>query len=256
MLDKKSPIPLYYQLVEAIRDRIRAGGLTPGAQLPPERELGEQYGISRMTVRQALQYLISEGVLVARQGSGTFVAEPKLTFDLRHALGFTDEMMRRGADAASQVLEQSVVTPPESVAARLALPTDGRATRIVRLRLAAGVPLVLETVYVPTSLFPGLERENLTQHSLYRLMRDVHGVNPAGAHQTLASVPANEYEGHLLGVQPGTPMILVKGVTVDQDDQPIECFKAIYRGDRFEIAFDSRPSGTRDNVPHLAVVMR
>lgn len=256
MLDKKSPIPLYYQLVEAIRDRIRAGELMPGAQLPPERELGEQYGISRMTVRQALQYLISDDVLVARQGTGTFVAEPKLTFDLRHALGFTDEMVRRGADAVSQVLEQSVVTPPESVAAKLALQADERATRIVRLRLAAETPLVLEIVYVPTNLFPGLELENLTQHSLYRLMRDVHGVSPAGAYQTLQSVPANEYEGHLLGVQPGTPMILLKGVTVDQNDQPIECFKAIYRGDRFEIAFDSRPSGTRDNVPHLAVVMR
>ena len=97
MLDKKSPIPLYYQLVEAIRDRIRAGELMPGAQLPPERELGEQYGISRMTVRQALQYLISDDVLVARQGTGTFVAEPKLTFDLRHALGFTDEMVRARA---------------------------------------------------------------------------------------------------------------------------------------------------------------
>jgi DNA-binding GntR family transcriptional regulator len=69
-------------------------------------------------------------------------------------------------------------------------------------------------------------------------------------------VPANEYEGKLLGVQPGTPMILLQGVTVDQDDQPIECFKAIYRGDRFEIAFDSRPGATRDSVAHLAVVMR
>lgn len=256
MLDKKSPIPLYYQLVEAIRDRIRAGALTPGAQLPPERELGEQFGISRMTVRQALQYLINEDVLVARQGAGTFVAEPKLTFDPRHALGFTEEMMLRGADAASQVLEQSVVTPPASIAAKLALPAGEQTTRIVRLRLAAGTPLLLETVHVPTSLFPGLDRENLAQLSLYRLMRDVHGVKPAGARQTLESVPANEYEGKLLGVQPGTPMILLQGVTVDQDDQPIECFKAIYRGDRFEIAFDSRPGATRESAAHLAVVMR
>ncbi len=256
MLDKNSPIPLYYQLVEAIRDQIRAGELTAGAQLPPERELGEHYGISRMTVRQAVQYLVNVDVLVARHGAGTFVAEPKLSFDPLHALGFTEDMMRRGADATSQVLEQAVVDPPAAVAAKLSLPAGECVVKIVRLRLGAGMPLLLETVYVPISMCPGLDQADLAQHSLYEHMHTNYGVKPAGARQTLEAVPANEYECALFDVAPGTPMILLQGVTVDQDNQPIECFKAVYRGDRFEIAFDSRPGATRETAAHLSVVMR
>lgn len=256
MLDKNSPIPLYYQLVEAIRDQIRAGELTAGAQLPPERELGEHYGISRMTVRQAVKYLVNEDVLVARHGAGTFVAEPKLSFDPLHALGFTEDMMRRGADATSRVLEQAVVEPPAAIAVKLSIPAGERVSKIVRLRLGAGMPLLLETVYVPTSLFPGLDQADLAQHSLYEHMHMHCGVKPAGARQTLEAVPANEYECALFGVALGAPMILLQGVTVDQHNQPIECFKAVYRGDRFEIAIDSRPGATREIAAHLSVVMR
>ena len=118
-LQKNSPIPLYYQLAEVLREKIRVGELKPRAQLPSERELSDTYQISRMTVRQALAYLIREGNLVARQGLGTFVAEPKLAYDALHLLSFTEEMMLEGAEPASQVLEQAIVIPPEAVAADL-----------------------------------------------------------------------------------------------------------------------------------------
>lgn len=93
-LDKSSPIPLYYQLAELIRERIQSGELKPGDQLPSERDLSEQVAISRMTVRQAVAYLVREGTLVVKPGVGTFVAEPKLTYDALHLLGFTEEMIR------------------------------------------------------------------------------------------------------------------------------------------------------------------
>src|SRR3712207_5275852 len=99
MLNKHSPIPLYYQLAELLRERIRLGEFKPGDQLPSERALSEQYAISRMTARQALTFLVREGTLIARHGLGTFVAEPKLTYDTLHLLGFTEEMMHRGGKA-------------------------------------------------------------------------------------------------------------------------------------------------------------
>lgn len=257
MLDKTIPVPLYYQLVETLRERIRAGELKPGEQLPGERELSEQFGISRMTVRQALQYLIREEALVAHQGLGTFVAEPKLTYSPLHMLGFTEEMMQRGASATSRVIEQIVVAPPASVAAQLDLPDGERITKIVRLRLTDGVPVLLETVYVPAHRFAGLEHADLSHQSLYQQMRQHYGVSLKGSSHTLEAVPANDYECHLFGVQHGTPMILLQGVTYDDADQPVEFFKALYRGDRFKIQLDSRPQPReQNNASHMSVVMR
>jgi GntR family transcriptional regulator len=267
MLDKDSPIPLYYQLVETLRERIRSGELKPGTQLPPERDLSEHFGISRMTVRQALQFLVNEEALVARQGLGTFIAEPKLTYDPFHALGFTDDMMRRGADATSRVIEQRVIEPPVNIATHLNLQPKDHTTKIVRLRLSDGVPMLLETVFVPSKRFAGLERANLSKQSLYQLMRDKYGVRPAGARHTLEAVQATDYETELFGLPASMPMILLQGVTFDESDQPIEFFKAVYRGDRFQIQLDSRvaqkqrkPNHNINSIhmsaSHMSVVMR
>jgi GntR family transcriptional regulator len=256
MLDKTIPVPLYYQLVEALRERIRAGDFKPGAQLPGERELSEQFGISRMTVRQALQYLVREEVLVARQGLGTFVSEPKLTTNPLHVLGFTEEMMQRGAHAASRVIEQKVVTPPASVAAQLELGESERTTCIVRLRMTDDVPVLLETVHVPAARFKGLERIDLSRQSLYKVMREAYGVSLKGSSHTLEAVQANDYERQLFHVQAGTPLILLQGVTYDDDDRPVEYFKAAYRGDRFMIQLDSRPQHEQNNASLMSVVMR
>lgn len=258
MLDKDSPIPLYYQLVETLRERIRSGELKPGAQLPPERDLSEHYGISRMTVRQALQYLIREEALIAKQGLGTFVAEPKLTYDPLHLLGFTEDTLRRGAAATSRVIEQAIVEPPASIGARLGLRPRERAVRIVRLRMSDDTPMLLETVYLPSARFRGIERADLAKQSLYQLMRDRYGVRLQGAFSTLEAVLANEYECELFGLTSDTPMILLEGVTYDEDDQPIEYFKAVYRGDRFQIQLDSRPNNSREAISAslMSVVLR
>lgn len=258
MLDKDSPIPLYYQLVEDIRDRIRAGEYKPGQQLPGERELSEQYGISRMTVRQALQYLIREDVLIAQQGVGTFVAEPKLAYDPFHAPGFTETMMQRGAAATSRVIEQAVVPSPPRIAAQLDLAEGDPVIKIVRLRLSDDVPVLLETVHLPHALFAGLEQADMAHGSLYQLMREAYGVRLQGAQHVLEAVLANDYESELFGIQSGLPMILLQGVTYDEHDRPIEVFKAVYRGDRFKIQLDSRPRARQEafNASLMSVVMR
>jgi GntR family transcriptional regulator len=257
MLDKNSPIPLYYQLAEHIRELIASGRLASGDQLAPERELAEQHAISRMTVRQALQQLIREEVLIARHGLGTFVAEAKLTYDPLHMLGFTDEMMRRGGNPSSRVIEQALVSAPEGVCARLALPDGARAVKITRLCLSGATPMLLETVHLPEARFGGLERADLSQRSLYQLMRDQYGVQPSGAQHTFTASPATEYETELFGVGLRAPMIVLQGVTFDQDNQPIEDFKAVYRGDRFAITLDSRAAGVpQSNAPQMSMVMR
>jgi GntR family transcriptional regulator len=241
-LNKQSPIPLYYQLAESIKEQIRVGELKPGDQIPAERVLSELHAISRMTTRQAVAYLVREGALVARHGLGTFVAEPKLTHDALHLLGFTEEIMHRGGQVVSQVLEQALVPAPARVAAELRLALGEQALKIVRLRLSNGTPLLLETIFVPAGLCPALEREDLATQSFYAVLEQRCGLRLKRARQTLESTVANDYEGQLFGIAPGTAMILLEGVTYDEQNRPTEYFKAIYRGDRFKFSFESERS--------------
>lgn len=247
-IEKASPIPLYYQLAESIKEQIRSGDLRPGEQLPGERDLAEQVGISRMTTRQAIAYLVRDGVIVVRHGTGTFVAEPKLTYDALHLLGFTAEMIRQGGVVGSRVLEQKVLIPPVRVAAELNLAPDDRVTKIVRLRLSRETPLLIETSFIPEFLYPGLDHEDLAAQSLYELLEQRPGLHLKHARQTLEATIANDYESSLLGVQPGTPMILLEGVTYLDSGSPAEYFKAIYRGDRFKFVLESQRNGTDESA--------
>lgn len=175
-LDKSSPVPLYYQLAEMLRERIESGSLKPGDQLPSERELGEQHGISRMTVRQAITYLAQKGTLIIRPGVGTFVAEPKLTYDALHLLGFTEEMMAQGRVVSSRVLEQEIVTPPAAVVVKLGLAPNAKTVKIVRLRLEGETPLLLETIHISAAPCPRLEKQDLARNSLYSVLENKYDI--------------------------------------------------------------------------------
>ena len=256
-LNRNSPIPLYYQLAELVRERIRQGDLQPGERLPAEHELAALAGISRMTARQAIAYLVREGTLVVRHGAGTFVAEPKLTYNALHLLGFTAEIIRRGGTASSRVLEQTLLTPPRQVAAALELPTGSPVLKLVRLRLMDDLPLLLETSFLPAARYPALEHADLASQSLYALLEQHYQYRLERARETLEATIANEYESRLFGVTPGTPMILLEGVTFLDGGTPAEYFKAIYRGDRFKFELASRRNGPVDSAPgpHVSLVL-
>ena len=237
--DRQSPVPLYYQLAAGIRERIRAGLLAPGAQLPAERELAERSGISRMTARQALSDLARGGDVIAKHGVGTFVAEPKLTHDALHLLGFTEEMERVGGAVSSRVLAQEVTAPPPTIAAALDLLDGEETVRIVRLRSAAATPLLLETSWIPRSHCPGLEHEDLERQSLYSLLELRYGYRLRAARQTIEATTASAFESELLDIAEGAPMLLLEGLTTTDRGTPIEWFQAIYRADRVKIAVES-----------------
>jgi GntR family transcriptional regulator len=250
-LDKQSPIPLYYQLAEQLREQIESGLLPPGSQLPAERELSEQSAISRMTVRQAVAYLVRAGVLEVKPGVGTFVAAPKHTYDALHVMGFTAEWMRRGSKTATRVLEQAIVTPPRTVANALTLQSEDRVVKVVRLRFAEEVPLLLETIFIPKARCPGLEEADLQSQSLYQLLEEQYALRLDRARQWLEATVVNDYEATLFGLPLGFPMILLEGITYAEADLPVEYFKAVYRGDRVRFALESRRNG-RDAQPHQA----
>lgn len=243
-VNKRSPIPLYYQLAEQLREQIEAGLLPAGTQLPPERELSEQAGISRMTARQAVAYLVRAGALEVKPGVGTFVAAPKHTYDALHLLSFTAEIMRQGDKTSSQVLEQVITAPPIRVARGLNLAADQTVVKLVRLRFANETALLQETIYIPTVLCPALVEADLQSQSLYALLEERCGLRLERTRQMLEATVANEYEAALFGIALGSPMLLLEGITYSQNEQPVEYFKAIYRGDRVRFELESRRNGS------------
>src|SRR6516225_6403974 len=135
-VDPHSPVPLYAQLESILAAEIAAGRLPPGDQLPKEEELVKRYGVSRTTVRQAIQNLVRRGLIEIRRDKGTFVSQPKITQDLTGLSGFVEEMQSLGRNASARLLDTQTVPASESVARQLAITVGTRVVRIRRVRLA------------------------------------------------------------------------------------------------------------------------
>jgi GntR family transcriptional regulator len=240
VLNRNLPVPLYYQIAEVLLEQIRNGMYTAGAQLPSERDLSVQFGVSRMTARQAIMYLVNDGVLVVKHGQGTFVAEPKLTYDAPHLLGFTEAMLRAGKHATSAVLEQAKIQPTASIAQHLNLAQGEPVVKIMRVRHNEDIPLVLETTYLPASKCPDLEVFDLSATALYDVLENHYHLPLHHASQTLAAHPATDFEAELLDIEAGAPIITLEGITFLESGVPVEYFSAHYRADRFAFVFESQ----------------
>lgn len=222
--------PRYYpvkQHLAALADRLPAG-----SPVPTERALAEEFGTSRTTVRQAIAELVVEGRLERTQGSGTFVARPKLV-RVRQLTSFTDDMAAQGHQPGARLLELVSAPAEPEVAARLGLAPDARVTRVSRVRTADGVPMALETSNLPSHRFPRLGRALDRAGSLYAAMRDGYGVVLAEVEDSVETALASPEEAELLGVDVGLPMLLVQRTAFDADGQPVEFTRSLYRGDRF-----------------------
>ncbi|MEZ4737677.1 MAG: GntR family transcriptional regulator, partial [Caldilineaceae bacterium] len=231
------------QLAEQLKEQIQAGELAVGDQLPPERDLAQQVGVSRMTARQAVAYLVHEGLIEVKPGVGTFVAQPKLTHNALHLSGFSEEMARLGSSVRSTVLRQERTIPPKRIAEQLHLAPHEQVITLVRLRQVDQTPLLLETSHLPAHLCSGLETVDLAECSLYTWLATEYQLTGHRATQTVEATTVNDYEQRLFQLVAGTAMLLVEGVTYDQEDRPFEYFKTIYRGDRFKFVLKSQRSG-------------
>jgi GntR family transcriptional regulator, N-acetylglucosamine utilization regulator len=243
-IDKQSPIPIYYQIMSQLRDKIAEGEYTLDSALPPERELAETYEVSRMTIRQAIAELVNEGLLVRRKGIGTFVAPPKLEQALSSLTSFTEDMAQRGMKAGSRVLSFKKTVPDPATRKTLGLSAEDSVFECVRLRLADEEPMALETTMLVAAFFPGLQREDLENRSLYKVLAERWGIELDYARQSLEPVLAPPHEATLLHVQPGSPLLLMHRVTYDQDGRAFEHVRSFYRGDRYKFVTElHRKSG-------------
>jgi GntR family transcriptional regulator len=234
-LNSASPVPLYHQIVQEMKQRIERGELAPGMPLPSERELCDQYGVSRPTVRQATQELINEGLLERRRGVGTYVAQPKIQHQLGSVLGFSERMQREGRQPSARVLEHMICAAADvndEIRTQLGLALHTRVLRLVRLRLADDEPLLIETVHLPLDRFPGLDQVNFGTRSLYRTLRESFGVEITQLRETLEPVVLKPSDALLLDTEAGRPAMLTRITTYDQTGQVLECTFSLARADR------------------------
>src|SRR5919112_514797 len=186
------------QLIEQLR---------VGEAIPSERRLSQDLGVSRLTLRAALDDLVREGYLVRRHGSGTFVSEPKIAQQLT-LTSFSEDMRRRGMVAGSRTIELRETHAGAAVGRALNISPDARVVLIRRLRLADGEPMALETLHVPAAIVPGLTRELLEDASFYDLLEHEYGVVIASGTQSIEPTVTNEEESELLGVPLHSPAFL------------------------------------------------
>lgn len=239
-IDKDLPIPYHYQLRELLRDEITSGRWEVGERLPSERELCEAFQLSRTTIREAIDALVSEGLLRREKGRGTFVAEPKITEKWLEAPdSFTESMQEHGYQIETKVLNLSVISAPHRVARDLRLRSEEPVIVLDRLRIILQEPILVVTSYLPQKLCPSLLEEDFTRNSLYKVLREKYGINIAHAKRVMEAVAANEIEANLLHVRPGVPLMLIESTAYLEDGTPIEYFKARHRGDRTRFEVES-----------------
>jgi GntR family transcriptional regulator len=225
-------VPAYLQIEEQLADRIEAGEFAPGDALPTERELTQQLGVSRMTVRAAMDRLVQRDLIVRRQGSGTYVAEPKLRQDASKLHGFFEDTVGQGVMPVSRLLEREDILATRHLAGILDLSVGESVYRIVRVRSARGVPVVLETSYFPAAVVPGLLAMDLERSSIYRLMDREFNARPVRARQSLEVTTAQGSDAAVLGINPGNSVMVVERVSWDALGRTVEYARDLYRPDR------------------------
>lgn len=219
-------------LEELLEDLVTESA--PGTMLPSERAVAEQFGVARMTVRNAIGALVAKGLLYRVQGQGTFVAEPRITQPAA-LTSFSEDMRARGMEPSALLLAQEVLPAQEDLARALQIPPTQPVVRIERIRLGDAQPVAIERAHLPARRFPGLEEADLEQNSLYELLTERYGCTIAMSDQRIAAVRLTATEAHLLGTDAGEPALHIERRTYDTDGAPIENVRSLYRGDRYQL---------------------
>ncbi|WP_404477386.1 GntR family transcriptional regulator [Novosphingobium sp. BL-52-GroH] len=221
--------PLYLQLARSLREHISSGGIDPGSALPSERDLSEMAGLSRVTVRKGIEQLIDEGVLIRRQGSGTFVAK-RIEAPGARLSSFSDDTRSRGEAPGVVWIYKSYALPTEEEATALQVSATARVARLGRVRLAGGEPLAIEHAVIPAMFMPDLESLG---DSLYQAL-EKHGFRPTSGTQRLRASLATPTEAGILCVQQNSEVLRIERQTRIPDGRIVEFTRSVYRGDRYE----------------------
>lgn len=226
-LDKTSHIPLYLQLTAQLIHLIEAGELKPGDKIASERELSEMLKVSRITARLAIQELFKSGLIYREQGRGTFIAESKMR-NVQGFTSFTENMLKRGMKPGSQILMQEVIPSEDTLARVLHINPGDPALHLVRLRTADERPVAIQYAHLPLHICQGLENEQLTNVSLFAILKQKYSVYPAWTEAVVEANAALPEEAALLSLKVGEPVLVVRGITFNETFDIVESVRTIY----------------------------
>jgi GntR family transcriptional regulator len=233
LLDKSRPIPLYYQVKESLLEKIKSNQFKVGDLIPSESELQEEYNVSRITIRRAIQELVQEGHLYTRQGRGTFVSRPKVSQELNLITSWAETMAAMGMRPETKRIEYFVEPAPVNIARLLNIPIGDKVYRIERLRYADGEPTCIMTNYLSPAVVPGLLDKGLKSESLYETLEKHYSIVLSRAEETVEAKAAKASEAELLNIKRGAPLLYATRVTYDITDRPVEVVISITRADRY-----------------------
>ncbi|TCP30196.1 GntR family transcriptional regulator [Scopulibacillus darangshiensis] len=239
MIDRQSPVPIYFQIEEYIKQLIENQALKPGDAIPSEREFTETFQVSRMTVRQAITNLVNEGTLIRLKGKGTFISDQKIEQPLQGLTSFTEDMQKRGLKPGSRLVHFGLIPASAGTAHRLNINEHDPIYEIKRIRLADDMPMALEIMYLSANLVKGLTEKTVNQ-SLYSYIEKTLGLKIGHANQVLESSVARAEEAKYLGIEKNAPILLIQRHTFLENGAPLELVKSTYRGDRYKFVIDMK----------------
>jgi GntR family transcriptional regulator len=223
--------PLYGQVESVLAADIRANLLKPGQRIATEDELMARFGVSRITVRRAVQNLVVRGLLEIQRGRGTFVALPKITQELTELSGFVEDMQAIGRKASARLVDKGVVDASETVARQLSVLKGTKVVKIQRVRLGDGVPISFDETYLPLALGRKVMTNNLALEPIFSLLERKYNVPLVEAEYRMEAVAAESEIAAALRVKPGSPMFLIERTSYTTRNRPVDYEKLYYRGD-------------------------
>jgi GntR family transcriptional regulator len=238
LIDKTTPVPLYFQLKNIILDEISKGHYHEGDLIPTEKEIGDAFSLSRTTVRQAITELVSEGKLYRIKSKGTFVSKPKLKQDFIKRLETFDETIQRlGMTPSTKLLELKIIKAPDEVASVLRLSEGQKCIFIFRVRYADQEPNVLVRTWLSFDRCQFITQHDLEKESLYRILSRNEDTRIAHINRVMEAMSANMEDARILDIEEGQPIHFFTSIGFNRKEEPIEFSQARYRGDRnrFEV---------------------
>lgn len=238
------PTPLYALLEAQIAADITMGDFPVGSQLPTEDELIKRFGVSRTTVRKAIQNLAGRGLVEIRRGTGTFVTLPRITQELTELTGFVEDMEALGHNPTARLIDQKIVEANEDVAGHLALVAGTRVMRIRRVRLANGVAMSFDETYLPLEIGEKIVTHDLEAEPIFALLERRYGIPLVEAEYQLEATSADRDVAAALSVEAGSPIFLIERTSYSADNFPVDYEKLHYRSDliRFKTRLARRKS--------------
>ena len=228
------PVPLYHQLKLLLQQDIAQGIYQPGGRLPSEPELIRTFGVSRITVRQALDELEAEGQVLRRHGKGTYVAEPQIEQELLRLTDFAEDMQQAGLYPSSRVLAFVHELARPAIARALKIVSGSEVVRVDRLRLAEGLPIAYDTTWLPLRFGDLLSDMDLTQETIYRILEQRYDIPVVSGAFDITAATATTQQAEQLEVAAGAALLVIRRISYTTGDAPVYLQERSYRPDRVQ----------------------